>query len=212
MGSSNFLQDGGRLVYNAESLRKFNTNDAIDRVCRRRLYYHGLLRKIDAPQTIAVVTSVGKICQYGRNKRHFVNSKNLIKIKLQKFDNKSRNTTCVYPSLLLVNAHTLGLRSAIKMSELRHTTVSLSPSIVCVTESWLSDEVSDVKLDNYEDYPCHRTGRDGGGVMTYVNSDFKVKILKYVSSSTYSASFLLLRRKTMSNIILVTFSSKSKGV
>jgi hypothetical protein len=201
MGYSSNIQDGGRLVYNAELLRKFNTYERIDRVCKRRLYYFGLLRICSAPQSIDVVTSDRKICPYDRE--HFVNSKNLIKIRIQKIDNMPRNKA-VYPSLLLVNAHTQGLRSTIKMAELRHTSVELSPSIVCVTESWLSDEVTDVKLDNYEDYPCNRTGRDGGGVMTYVNSDFKVKTLKFVSSSTYSASFLLLRRKRMNNIILAT--------
>ena len=55
---------------------------------------------------------------------------------------------------------------------------SETPDIICITETWLSDEISndELNLPNYNNFRLDRN-RHGGGVLIYVNSSFFTKVI-----------------------------------
>ena len=52
-----------------------------------------------------------------------------------------------------------------KLDELRATVEAERPNVICVTETWLSNEI-ELNITNIF------RGRHGGGVLAYVNSSF----------------------------------------
>ena len=70
-------------------------------------------------------------------------------------------------------------RSLLPKSEELCTIVGTeNPDIVCIMETWLSDEIENDELavGKYQVYRLDRN-RHGGGVLIYVNSCFSVKVL-----------------------------------
>ena len=53
-----------------------------------------------------------------------------------------------------------------------------TPDVVCITETWLSEEISNVELSipNYHIFRLDRN-RHGGGVIVYVISSFSAKVI-----------------------------------
>ena len=69
------------------------------------------------------------------------------------------------PWLLICNARSF----APKIDELQCIVANNEVDIVCVSETWLSDEIPDPPLLNYVFYRRDRTYTSGGGVAVYVN-------------------------------------------
>ena len=80
-----------------------------------------------------------------------------------------------YPSVLLLNSRSLYY----KVDELRILVSNMSPDVVGVTESWLSDDIPDfcLAIDDYILFRADRTSRSGGGVCIYVRKSFKPSLL-----------------------------------
>lgn len=59
-----------------------------------------------------------------------------------------------------------------KIDQLRAWLISNRPSVITISETWLSSSISnsDISLDNYILYRADRGAR-GGGVATYVSSN-----------------------------------------
>ena len=65
-----------------------------------------------------------------------------------------------------------------KMDELRTIVESQRPSVICVVETWLSEEVSDqeISLSEYQVTRLDRN-RHGGGIVIYVHNAISVGVL-----------------------------------
>ena len=59
----------------------------------------------------------------------------------------------------------------LKLDELCAVAEATNPQVMCIVESWLSDEISDNELviDNYQILRLNRN-RHGGGIVMYVHS------------------------------------------
>ncbi len=77
-------------------------------------------------------------------------------------------------SILYYNARSL----LPKLDELAATTEALQPTVVCVVETWLSNEITDseISLEGYVTYRLDRN-RHGGGVIMYVHSCVSSELL-----------------------------------
>ena len=86
------------------------------------------------------------------------------------FSQNNKNKECL--RILHYNARSL----LPKLYELRATVEADMPVVVCITESWLSEEIGTDEL-NISNYNILRLDRDhhGGGVLIYVSSHFSVK-------------------------------------
>ena len=82
-------------------------------------------------------------------------------------------TTCI-PIILVCNIRSL----APKIDELGCVINLNSADVICVTETWLSEEISDsyVSLANFSLFREHRATR-GGGIAMYVKSSIQCRIL-----------------------------------
>ena len=88
----------------------------------------------------------------------------------------------ILPSLMLTNAnHILN-----KIDELSLLTLERGIDIVCVTESWLTDEIPDnvCDLNNYVLFRKDRSSNPGGGVLCYVNGCISCRKVDVLCSST----------------------------
>jgi len=77
-------------------------------------------------------------------------------------------------SILYYNARSL----LPKVDELAATAKVLQPTIICVVETWLSDQVTDPEI-SIEGYITHRLDRNrhGGGVIVYIDSCVSAELL-----------------------------------
>jgi len=78
-------------------------------------------------------------------------------------------TPAKFLSCLVFNARSL----ANKLHELQNCLKSSTPSIVCITETWLSSEVSDQSILgglDYKTFRCDRSNKPGGGVLILTNN------------------------------------------
>lgn len=94
------------------------------------------------------------------------------------------------PSIFLTNA-----RSVLpKIDELRLCASSTNADIVIVTESWLTDNISDnlISLDKMNVFRCDRRFRRGGGVCVWIKSGFFPRDI-VTSSSPSSVEFIAIR-------------------
>lgn len=87
---------------------------------------------------------------------------------------RSRNAKNRYPSVLLANVRSLFS----KYDEIKLRVLKLLPSIVVLTESWLSSETPDSAVD-LNGYSVIRKDRNshGGGILCYVRSTFSVCVI-----------------------------------
>ena len=92
--------------------------------------------------------------------------------------------TIVHPADLQCNTSTLTIlyynaRSLLpKHSELQLIAEAYSPSVICITETWLGDNVLDCELPipNYHIVRFDRN-RNGGGVLMFISDDFTYYVL-----------------------------------
>ena len=85
-----------------------------------------------------------------------------------------------------------------KLDELRANVASLKPHVVCVVETWLSEDISDHELSLF-DYQLQRLDRNrhGGGILIYVHNSLLFKVL--LQGGPHSLKFLALSISTKSN-------------
>ena len=65
-----------------------------------------------------------------------------------------------------------------KFDELHGNILAQNPSVVCVVESWLSNEIenSEVTIPGYQTFRCDRD-RQGGGVIMFVQDSIPAKVV-----------------------------------
>lgn len=65
-----------------------------------------------------------------------------------------------------------------KLDELRATALFQAPDIICIVETWLSEDVTDHEIW-LPDYQTHRLDRNrhGGGIVLYVRDSLSCKVL-----------------------------------
>lgn len=82
-------------------------------------------------------------------------------------------------SVCCINVQSLCARRMTKFEELNQVVVTSDVDIVCVVETWLSDKTDNdsIHIDNYQIIRHDRVGRLGGGLLIYVKSNIKHKIL-----------------------------------
>ena len=66
----------------------------------------------------------------------------------------------------------------LKLDELCAVAEATNPQVMCIVESWLSDEISDNELviDNYQILRLDRN-RHGGGIVMYIHSSLSSHVL-----------------------------------
>ena len=80
------------------------------------------------------------------------------------------------PIIMLTNVRSL----AKKIDELTVISSLRNPSVICITETWLSEEVEDylIAIPGYRMFRTDRKGRRGGGTAIYVKSHLNVQRLE----------------------------------
>ena len=96
----------------------------------------------------------------------------------------SYNYTCNSLSVLYFNARSIVPKFDALCSEVEIH----KPDIVCLVESWLSDEVldSEISLTNYQLYRLDRN-RHGGGIIIYIHNNLTTEL---ITKGAYSLEFL----------------------
>ena len=91
-----------------------------------------------------------------------------------------------------------------KLDELHATALSQKPDLICIVETWLSDDVIDneLLLSGYQQFRLDRN-RHGGGVIIYVCSSLLCKVL--VKGGPFSLEFLALSVSIASNKFCILF-------
>ena len=94
------------------------------------------------------------------------------------------------PSIFLTNTRSI----LPKLDELRLCVTSMQADIVIVTESWLSNDVTDdlLSLNNMDIFRCDRILRRGGGVCVWINSCFLPRV-QLTSPPPSSIEFVAVR-------------------
>ena len=111
---------------------------------------------------------------------------NCTKIKLNNIQDR-----CVVPSLFVTNA----CHITNKVDELSVITAINKPSVVVVTESWLSSDTPDTIINIGNSYNSYRLDRPtpGGGVLAYIKSDLPAKRLSELEEEGKEVLWLLLK-------------------
>ncbi|CAH8481634.1 unnamed protein product [Schistosoma intercalatum] len=78
-----------------------------------------------------------------------------------------------YLTLMLINARSVQS----KMTYLRTLLLLNNPSLVLITESWLSSDTTDtfLQIDTYELFRCDRVIKKGGGCLVYVSKNLRAE-------------------------------------
>lgn len=97
-------------------------------------------------------------------------------------------------SVLYYNAR----RLISKLDELRANVASQKPHVVCIVETWLSDDVTDHELLLF-DYQLQRLDRNrhGSGILVYVHNSLSYKVL--LQGGPHNLEFLALSVSTKNN-------------
>ncbi|CAH8292204.1 unnamed protein product [Schistosoma rodhaini] len=77
-------------------------------------------------------------------------------------------------TLMLINARSIQN----KMTQLRALLLLHNPSLVLITESWLSSDITDtyLQIDTYELFRCDRVTKKGGGCLIYASKNMRTEI------------------------------------
>lgn len=99
------------------------------------------------------------------------------------------------PSVLLTNVN----RLINKLDELAILCASLEPSLIAITETWLTSEITDdfISLSKYHIFRRDRSLRQGGGVLLYIRDDIQCKRLTQVDSDAFEVLWVALRPKIL---------------
>ena len=94
-----------------------------------------------------------------------------------------------------------------KLDELRAVTEAENLDIVCIVETWLSNEISDSEL-TINNYQILRLDRDrhGGGVIMYIHSSLTPKVLSAGANTLSCLSSLFHLKIVLVNYVLVCFT------
>ena len=103
------------------------------------------------------------------------------------------------PSVLLTNAN----RLLNKLDELSILCSSVQPVVISITETWLTDEITNecmalsVNNYNYAIYRRDRNERQGGGVAIYVRADIQSHSLSYIDMGSHEVLWVALRPRVL---------------
>ncbi|XP_062701994.1 uncharacterized protein LOC109419486 isoform X1 [Aedes albopictus] len=83
-------------------------------------------------------------------------------------------------SVCSVNSQSICARKFSKLDELRQIALSSSVDIICVTESWLNDKITDslLTIEGYKIIRHDRKGRLGGGVLLFIKDEIHFQLLE----------------------------------
>jgi hypothetical protein len=86
-----------------------------------------------------------------------------------------------------------------KIDELDEIMKVYSIDITAITESWLSESISDdyVTLVDYNIYRCDRVGRLGGGICAWVKSDIQQQQISQHQCDDYESMWLKVRPRKL---------------
>lgn len=93
-----------------------------------------------------------------------------------------------------------------KLDQLQILLNSSSPDVLCLTETWLNDKITDglvVRNSKYNIFRCDRKDTVGGGVALLVRTEFSCNLVYSLSSRTFESIVVDLHRKSSFRIIVV---------
>ena len=95
------------------------------------------------------------------------------------------------PSLFYTNCRSLNHD---KLTDLAVHIQETNPDIICLTETWLTESNQHTaSISDYNHFWAHRKDRTDGGVYMYVKDNLPSKQLLSLSTSTFSAVWILIR-------------------
>ena len=113
------------------------------------------------------------------------------------FVNEKRLKKKPLPSLLMTNARSVFN----KMDELRLRVLQHKPSVIAITETWLSPNTPDsaIAINGYQSYRMDRNSH-GGGILCYLRSDWPSNVINpsLTSCSANKSEFLFIFVKCVS--------------
>ncbi|CAB3987629.1 Hypothetical predicted protein [Paramuricea clavata] len=100
-----------------------------------------------------------------------------------------------FPNILCSNSRSI----MSKIDELDKIMKVYSIDITAITESWLSESISDdyVTLVDYNIYRCDRVGRLGGGICAWVKSDIQQQQISQHQCDDYESMWLKVRPRKL---------------
>ena len=95
--------------------------------------------------------------------------------------------------LLNLNVNSILANDGAKLIQLTEVFKKLSPAVVGITESWLTENNSneEVEMEGYKLVRRDREGKRGGGVMVYIKEEYTVRELDFASPNDNSPSEIL---------------------
>lgn len=105
-----------------------------------------------------------------------------------------------------INVQSLCARQFTKFNELKMSFIDNKIDIICMTETWLSDKITDsmIEIDNFQLVRNDRN-RQGGGICVYYRKNLNCRIVSKSISSPYfhTTEFLLLEMQCGLNKFLL---------
>ena len=137
-------------------------------------------------------------CKAGRKHKRTVRVTKCINTP-SKHQQRGKNVNALLPSLLYTNCRSL---NEWKLSELAVLAELHHPQIICLTETWLTENKEQARqLVGYQNYFCHRKNRIGGGVGILVADNLPTSIISSHTTTTYSAIWTLTKIPKYDDII-----------
>ena len=124
--------------------------------------------------------------------RHTVNFNNLINVNIKTSPSIGESSI---PSFFLSNV----CHITNKVNKLAAFVSIYDPSVVMITESWLSEDIPDVAVQIGNKYNMFRRDRKspGGGVIAYVNKRLHAKCMAHLEEESKEVIWLLLKPPRM---------------
>ena len=129
-------------------------------------------------------------CKAGRKHKRTVHVTKCINTP-SKHQQRGKNVNALLPSLLYTNCRSL---NEWKLSELAVLAELHHPQIICLTETWLTENKQQARqLFAYQNYFCHQKNRIGGGVDILVADNLPTSIISSHTTTTFSAIWTLTK-------------------
>ena len=128
---------------------------------------------------------------YSNIRKRTSNPCNLVNVPVTTSNLENHRDYCAVPSLFVTNAYHI----ANKVDELSAVVAINNPSVILVTESWLSSDIPDSIINIGNTYNSYRLDRPtpGGGILAYIKSDLPAKRLPELEEERKEALWLLLK-------------------
>ncbi|CAB4037505.1 Hypothetical predicted protein, partial [Paramuricea clavata] len=132
-----------------------------------------------------------RIASYNNIRKRTSNPCNLVNVPVTTSNLEYHRDYCAVPSLFVTNA----CHIANKVDELSAVVAINNPSVILVTESWLSSDIPDSIINIGNTYNSYRLDRptQGGGILAYIKSDQPAKRLPELEEEGKEALWLLLK-------------------